>query len=73
MAAPLLTAPASAAGTGGSPEIFPALVMQDGRRYLYHSAADTADQIDPCRVSGAAGTLVEHREEAGNIWTDPQL
>ncbi len=32
--------------------------MQDGQGYLYHSAADTADQLNPYAIAGAAETAV---------------
>ena len=34
------------------------LLMQDGQGYLYHSAADTADQLNPYAIAGAAETAV---------------
>ena len=34
------------------------LLMQDGQGYLYHSAADTADQLSPYAIAGAAETAV---------------
>ena len=34
------------------------LLMQDGRGYLYHSAADTADQLDLYAIAAAADTAV---------------
>lgn len=34
------------------------LLMQDGQGYLYHSAADTADQLNPYAIAGAADTAV---------------
>lgn len=35
------------------------LVMQDGRGYLYHSAADTAQQLDLYALSSTAETVLE--------------
>ena len=34
------------------------LLMQDGQGYLYHSAADTADQLNPYAIADAAETAV---------------
>ena len=34
------------------------LLMQEGQGYLYHSAADTAEQLNPYAIAGAAETAV---------------
>lgn len=39
------------------------LLMQNGEGYLYHSAADTADQLDLYAIASAAETAVEAAEE----------
>ena len=39
------------------------LLMQDGQGYLYHSAADTADQLNPYAIAEAAETAVAAAEE----------
>ncbi|MDY3985727.1 M20/M25/M40 family metallo-hydrolase [Dysosmobacter sp.] len=49
-------------------EVPSVLVMQSGRGYLYHSAADVADQIDLYRVAGAATAVTALGREVA----DPQ-
>lgn len=39
------------------------LLMQDSQGYLYHSAADTADQLDLYAIASAAETVVEAAAE----------
>ena len=39
------------------------LLMQDSAGYLYHTAADTADQLDVYAIASAAETAVEAAEE----------
>ncbi len=39
------------------------LLMQNGEGYLYHTAADTADQLDLYAIASAAETAVEAAEE----------
>ena len=49
-------------------EVPSVLVMQDGRGYLYHSAADTAGQIDLYQLSGAVRAVAA----VGREVADPQ-
>lgn len=46
------------------------LLMQNGEGYLYHSAADTADQLDLYAIASAAETAVEAAEEICSPNTD---
>lgn len=46
------------------------LLMQDGRGYLYHSAADTADQIDTQAIADAVQTAVDSVQEVISSKTD---
>lgn len=45
------------------------LVMQDGRGYLYHSTADTADQIDLYSVAGAVRAVTDVGKEIASPQT----
>ncbi|WP_295629170.1 M20/M25/M40 family metallo-hydrolase [uncultured Intestinimonas sp.] len=42
------------------------LLMQEGQGYLYHSAADVADQLDPYAIAAAAETAVAAAQEIGS-------
>lgn len=46
------------------------LLMQDGQGYLYHSAADVADQLNPYAIAGAAETAVAAAAEICSPETD---
>lgn len=46
------------------------LLMQDGQGYLYHSAADTVDQLDLWAIAGAVRTVIAAVEEIASDRTE---